>query len=97
MVQRIDIRSPAESLYGKKRKGASSTVNVNTKGKETHDVQSSSDSNLTDDEQHKVDVSKTRGKKTEVVADIDAGVVAPKQRVSSFCVDFVVAYMIGCQ
>ena len=94
LVQHVDIGPPAESLYGKKRKGTSSTKG---KGKETHDVKSSSDSDSTEDEHHKFVVSKTRGKKIEEGVDIDARVVAPEQRVSSFCVDFVVGYMIGCQ
>ena len=89
LVQHVDIRPPAESLYGKKRKGTSSTLNVNTKGKETHDVQSLSDSDSTEDEQHKFGVSRTRGNKIEEGVDIDARVVAPKQRVSSFRVDIL--------
>ena len=87
MGRHADIGPPAESLYGKKRKGTSSAQNVTTKGKETLDVKSSSDSDSTEDEQEKNLVSRYREKKTEGVIDTIARAVgiksmAPKQRVS---------------
>lgn len=78
---------PAESVYGKKRKGTSSARNVTTKGKEAHDEKSSSDSDSTEDEQEKNLLSRHREKKAEGVMDTVARAVgiksmAPKQRVS---------------
>ena len=78
---------PAESLYGKKRKGTSSTQNVTAKEKEAHDVKSSDDSDSTEDEQDTNGVSRVRGKKIEGITDTNARAMgikamAPKQRVS---------------
>lgn len=93
MAQQLATGPPAESLYGKKRKGAS---NATTRGKEAHDVESSDDSDSTMmDEENKIGDSRPREMKTEAeIVDIRAAVpggikhTVPNRRVSFILCEF---------